>query len=68
MPDPADVLDDDGLPGPEKVAERAQQLVEWKPGLAKGARVPSRSFGQGRRMAVDQGSSVSWRSVLRGEG
>ncbi|MGY1692345.1 hypothetical protein [Geodermatophilus sp. SYSU D01105] len=66
MPDLADVLDDDGTPNPAKVAERAKQLVEWKPGLAKGARVPTMSFGQGRRLAVDQGSGVTWGGVLRG--
>jgi hypothetical protein len=41
------------------VDERAQQLIKWKPGLAKGAGVPTRSFGQGRRTPVDQGSGVT---------
>ena len=31
------MLDDDGIPDPKIIAERAQQLMEWKPGLAKGA-------------------------------
>ncbi len=65
MPDPADVLDD-GIPDLEKIAERAEQLVEWKPGLWKGARVPNRGFGQGRRTSVAQASSVIWGAVLRG--
>jgi hypothetical protein len=46
MPRLADVLDDDGIPDPEKIAVRAEQLAEWKPGLRKGARVPTPSFGQ----------------------
>jgi hypothetical protein len=66
MPDLAAVLDDGGIPDPEIIDEQAQQLVAWKPGLAEGARVPFRSFGQGRRMAVDQGSGVTWGAVLRG--
>jgi hypothetical protein len=66
MPDLADVLDDDGIPDPETIAERAEQLAEWKPGLRKGARVPNRGFGQGRRTPVAQGSSVIWGAVLRG--
>ncbi|WP_091448671.1 hypothetical protein [Geodermatophilus poikilotrophus] len=40
MPALTDVLDDDGIPDPEKFAHRAEQLAEWKPGLRKGARVP----------------------------
>lgn len=66
MADLAEVLDEESLPDPDKIAEAAQQLVDWKPGLAKGARVPTPNFGQGRRPAADQGSGASWGSVLRG--
>jgi hypothetical protein len=41
-PDLTELLDEAGHPDPEKIAERAQQLMKWKPGLAKSARVPSR--------------------------
>ena len=61
-----ELLDENGIPDPQKVGERAQQLVDWKPGLAKGARVPIGSFGQGRRAAVDQVDGVTWGAVLRG--
>ncbi|SDY72876.1 hypothetical protein SAMN05660209_03594 [Geodermatophilus africanus] len=61
-----DMVDKNGAVDAEKVTEYAQQLVQWKPGLAKGARVPTPGFGQGRRAAVDQGSGVTWSSVLRG--
>ena len=60
------MLDDDGIPDPKIIAERAQQLMEWKPGLAKGARVPIASFGQGRRSRVGDDSGATWGSVLRG--
>jgi hypothetical protein len=66
MPGVADVLEDNGIPDPEKIAERAEQLAEWKPGLRKGARVPTPSFGQGRRTSVDSGTGASWGEVLRG--
>ena len=55
MPGLDGVLDDDGTPDPDLIAKRARQLVEWKPGLAKGARVPTPNFGQGRRPFGDQG-------------
>jgi hypothetical protein len=61
-----DVLDADGMVDPAKVRAAAEELVASRPGLAKGAAVPARSFGQGRRPAVDQGSSVTWGAVLRG--
>jgi FtsZ-interacting cell division protein YlmF len=64
--DYSDMVDQYGVVDAEKVTEYAQQLVEWKPGLAKGARVPIGSFGQGRRAAVDQGDGVTWGTVLRG--
>ncbi len=51
--DYSDMVDKNGAVDAEKVTEYAQQLVQWKPGLAKGARVPTPSFGQGRRAAVD---------------
>src|SRR4051794_2071840 len=66
MLEPPGVLDDDGTTDPEKIAERTGQLAEWEPGLRKGARVPTPSFGQGGRMPADQGSGVTWEAVLRG--
>jgi hypothetical protein len=42
-------------------------LVQWKPGLAKGARVPTPAFGQGRRTPVEEGSGVTWGAVLGGQ-
>jgi hypothetical protein len=66
MPGLDGVLDDDGTPDPDLIAHRARQLVEWKPGLAKGARVPTPNFGQGRRTPIDQGSGTTWGAVLRG--
>jgi hypothetical protein len=62
------VLDEDGTPDSDLIAKRARQLVEWKPGLAKGARVPRSSvgFGQGRRTPIDQGNGTTWGAVLRG--
>jgi hypothetical protein len=48
------------------IKDMARQLVDWKPGLAKGARVPTPSFGQGRRTLADQGSGITWGGVLRG--
>ena len=66
--DYSDMVDKNGAVDAERVTEYARQLVEWKPGLAKGARVPRSSvgFGQGRRMAVDSGSETTWGAVLRG--
>ncbi len=64
--DYSDMVDQHGAVDAEKVTEYARELVRWKPGLAKGARVPTPGFGQGRRAAVDQGSGVTWSSVLRG--
>ncbi len=61
-----DVLDEDGLVDLAKVRTVAAELIATRPGLAKGAAVPSRGFGQGRRMPVDQGSGVTWGAVLRG--
>jgi hypothetical protein len=58
LPDVTAVLDD-GIPDLEKITERAGQLAEGKPGLRKGARVPTPSFGQGRRLRVDQGNGVT---------
>jgi transaldolase len=65
--DYSDMVDKNGAVDAEKVTEYARQLVEWKPGLAKGARVPTPGFGQGRRAAVDQGDGVTWGAVLRGQ-
>ena len=64
--DYSDMVDQYGAVEAEKVAEYARRLVEWKLGLAKGARVPTHGFGQGRRAAVDQGSGVTWGALLRG--
>jgi FtsZ-interacting cell division protein YlmF len=64
--DYSDMVDQYGAVDAERVTEYAQQLVQWKPGLAKGARVPTPGFGQGRRTPADQGSGVTWGSVLRG--
>jgi FtsZ-interacting cell division protein YlmF len=64
--DYSDAVDEHGAVDAEKVTEYARQLVQWKPGLARGARVPTPSFGQGRRAAVDQGDRATWGSVLRG--
>jgi hypothetical protein len=61
-----DVLDDDGRVDPERVKVAAEELITARPGLARGARVPSLHFGQGRRMQVDQASGVTWGAVLRG--
>jgi len=52
----------------EQIAERAEQLAEWKPGLRNGARVPAPNFGQGRRPFGDHGSGVTWGAVLRRHG
>ncbi|SDM66253.1 hypothetical protein SAMN05660642_03054 [Geodermatophilus siccatus] len=62
----SDVLNDDGMVDPTKVKTVAAELIAARPGLAKGAAVPSRSFGQGRQMSVDQGSGITWGAVLRG--
>jgi hypothetical protein len=64
--DYSDMVDKNGAVDAEKVTEYAQELVRWKPGLAKGARVPTPGFGQGRRAVVDQGDGVSWGQVMRG--
>ena len=64
--DYSDMVDKNGAVDAERVTEYARQLVEWKPGLAKGARVPTLGFGQGRRTAVDQGDGTTWGAVLRG--
>ncbi|MGY1683917.1 hypothetical protein [Geodermatophilus sp. SYSU D01176] len=64
--DYSDMVDKNGAVDAEKVTEYARELVRWKPGLARGARVPTASFGQDRRAAVDQGCGVTWGSVLRG--
>ncbi len=64
--DYSDMVDREGAVDAKKVTEYARELVRWKPGLAKGARVPTPSFGQGRRAAVDQGDGVTWGGVLRG--
>ena len=65
--DYSDMVDEYGAVDAEKVTEYAEELVKWKPGLAKGARVPTPGFGQGRRAAVDQGDGVTWGALLRGE-
>jgi hypothetical protein len=65
--DYSDMVDKNGAVDAEKVTEYAQELVKWKPGLAKGARVPPSNFGQGRRAAVDQDDGVTWGAVLRGQ-
>lgn len=61
-----DVLDEHGILDPDIITERARQLVEWKPGLAKGARVPRPGFGQGSRRRVGDDGGATWGSVLRG--
>jgi len=66
MPDLADVLDDDGIPDPEKTAVRAEQLAEWKPGLRKVARVPNRGFGQAAGRPSTKAAVSSEGAVLRG--
>jgi hypothetical protein len=60
-----DVIGDDGLVDPAKVKAAAGELVAARPGLAKGARVPTPSFGQGRRSPGDVGGG-GWGTVLRG--
>ncbi len=64
--DYSDMVDKYGAVDAEKVTEYAQQLVQWKPGLAKGARMPPSDFGQGRRSRVGDDGEATWGSVLRG--
>lgn len=59
-----DVIGDDGVVDPAKVKVAAGELIADRPGLAKGARVPVQSFGQGRRASGDSGTT--WGTVLRG--
>jgi hypothetical protein len=59
-----DVIGEDGLVDPAKVRTTAKELITDRPGLAKGARVPVQSFGQGRRTSA--GTGVDWGTVLRG--
>jgi hypothetical protein len=60
------VLADDGIPDPEKIAVRAEQLAEWKPRPGQGRAGAIPLVRAGRRMAVDQGAGVTWAAVLRG--
>ena len=53
------MVDQYGALGAEKDSEHARQFGDWQPGPAKGARVPTPGFGQGRRAVVDQGSGVT---------
>jgi hypothetical protein len=57
---------DDGMVDPQKGKGAAEELIAVRPGLARGARVPSQGFAQGRRAHVDQGSGATWGAVLRG--
>jgi hypothetical protein len=59
MPDLAEVLDG-GIPDPgeDRRTRQAARRVEARPD--QGARGPITNFGQGRRMAADQGSGVTW--------
>ena len=59
-----DVIGDDGLIDPAKVKSAAGELIAGRPGLAKGARVPVQSFGQGRRVSAAPGTD--WKTVLSG--
>jgi hypothetical protein len=62
----SDMVDEQGAVDAEKVTEYARELVRWKPGLAKGARVPTPNFGQGRRARVGDDGGATWGAVLRG--
>ncbi len=58
--DPANLLDDDGLPDPVKVREAVEALVASKPHLA--SRTPRGDIEQGAR---DDSSDVSLTGLLR---
>lgn len=66
--DLAAFLNDDGSINADAVTEKVAELLESRPGLAKGARIPSRAqypnFGQGATYSSGQGRPTSWAQAL----
>ena len=62
--DYSDMVDEYGVVDAEKVTEYAQPLVQWKPGLAKGARVPYRSLIRAAAPAWTQAEQPAGRSCF----
>lgn len=60
----ADLLDDHGDVDPDRVAGQVAALLDQRPGLAKGARVPVVELGQGTRQSTAGGAS--WQGLLQG--